>query len=169
MNSTVFVFLVFSLVCAGWRWCVCPCFLVGGGWVPMGFRSFSCSVWCVRGARRWPGTVFLWSRGGAKTRGFRRGEKTKQRTKEKRKKRRTNLKVLGPGGRTSAKTLLKRCVLKVKKRRHRKRRKKQKKTSRSYPLQRGGKKTPGGETSAKTLLKRGVLKMKKNARNANPR
>ena len=90
-------FRFFARVCGVAVVCV-PCFLVGGGWVRMGFGSCSCSVWCVRGARRWPGTVFLWSRGGAKTRGFRRGEKTKQRTKEKRKKRRKNLKVLGPGG-----------------------------------------------------------------------
>ena len=60
----------------------------------------------------------------AKTRGFRQGEKTKQRKQEKRKKKRKTLednrvwlytKVFGPGGRTSAKTLLKRGVLKVKK------------------------------------------------------
>ena len=63
-----------------------PCFLVGGGWVPMGFGSFSCSVWCVRGARRWPGTVFLWSRGGVLKHGVFAGAR-KQNKEQKKKER----------------------------------------------------------------------------------
>ena len=145
-----------------------PCFLVGGGWVPMSFGSFSCSVWCVRGARRWPGTVFLWSRGVLKHGVFAGARKQNKQQKKKEGKEEKNVKVLGPGGRTSAKTLLKRGVLKVKKRRHRKRRKKQKKTPRSYPLQRGGKKTPGGQRPRKHMPKRGVLKMKKKRQKRKP-
>ena len=167
-------------MCAGWRWCAFRVSSLGGGLGSHGFRFvfLFCGVVGGHGAGRAPS---LFGAGGgryhanpAKTRGFRQGEKTKQRKQEKRKKKRKTLednrvglytKVFGPGGRTSAKTLLKRGVLKGEKTETPKTKKKEKNNSQEPP-------PPGfcagGKAVAKHMPKRGVLKMEKNARNANP-
>ena len=99
--------------------------------------------------------------GGAKTRGFRRGEKTKQRTKEKKKEKKKKLEGLGAGGanvrENTAKT---RCFESEKNERTENEEKNKKQLPGATPSNEGVRKHRG-ETSAKTLLKRGVLKLKK--------
>ena len=142
-------FRFFARVCRVAVVCV-PCFLVGGGLGSWSFNFvfffFSFFRSCVRGGGgvrsvfpRWRGlgshgfrSVFLFCvvcSGGAVLAGHRLS--------------------LGPGGRTSAKTMLKRGVLKVKKKSAENGKTKTRKRPRSYPTQRGGKKSPAGKRREK--------------------